>query len=512
MKIIDLLTDSAASQPQATAITSREIEVSYKQMLEDVRSLSEQLRCAGCSRGAKVAIVLNNSAEYLISFFAISGAGGIILPLSTRMTPYEVARYVDRADVSIVITSRAYRSRLCAELGDSNKITTVNVSYSVHKNLEIDTSSCHCSKVDERNRDVALMVPTSGTTGAPKMVLLTDDNLISNMAVYRLLMGFSSRNIVYCSLSFRHIYCICAQILTHISLGDTFVISDKPFLIKDFLRVVEADNITITAFVPYMAILLAEFPQPQAYNLESLKTVTLSGAKTPKSTYKMLTEKYHWVQFVNTYGMSEAGSRISIAAPFANRFPADSVGRPMPGVMVRIMDEKGNSVGPNRVGEIVVRSSGIMKGYYKQPDLTAEAVANGWLRTGDLGKRDEDGNLFILGRLKEVIVTGGENVCPLEIEECLSEHPGIREAAVVGQSDRLLQEVPCAFVVRNNHADQPAEVDVIKFCRARLSSYKVPRSVRFVESIPKLGTSKIDRSALKKMTDNGSLILFGKCQ
>jgi long-chain acyl-CoA synthetase len=502
MKIIDLLTKSAAAEPHRTAMKSGAAEVSYAEMLSDVYSLSEQLKYVGCSRGVKVAIILNNSVEYLISFFAISAAGGIILPLSAHMTPYETTRYVNSADVSIVITNETYGRRLSNTFGDTNKITVIYVRYDVHRNLEVELSTLGDCHVDEGNGDIVLLAQTSGTTGLPKIVMLTDDNLISNMVTYRSLVGFEGDNVVYCALLMHHIYCICAQILTHISLADTFVISDKPFFIKDFLRAVEAYDVTVTAFVPYMAILLAEYPKPNDFNLEGLKYVTLSGAKTPKSTYNLLTERYSTVQFINTYGMSEAGSRISISAPFLTQFPVESVGRPMPGVRVKIVDEQGKTVTANSPGEILVKSSGIMKGYYKQPDLTAGTIVDGWLKTGDLGKIDKDGNLFILGRIKDTIISGGENVCPLEIEECLIEHPAIREAAVVGQKHRLLQEVPCAFVVKNSASARLTPIDIIEYCRKRLSSRKIPQSTKFLENLPKLRTSKIDRNALRKMSDD----------
>ena len=357
-------------------------------------------------------------------------------------------------------------------------------------------------KVDERNKDVALMVYTSGTTGPPKIVMLTDSQLISNMVTYRSLMGFGSHNVVCCSLPLRHIYCVCAQILTHISLADTFVLNDKPFFIKDFLKAVESQKVTITAFVPYMAMLLAEFPESERFNLGSLRYVTLSGAKTPKSTYKLLTEKYSHIQFINTYGMSEAGSRISIAAPFPNRFPIESVGSPMPGVEVKIAGDSGNVLPPEAIGEVEVKSSGVMKGYYRQPDLTNETIVGGWLKTGDIGKLDEKGNLFLVGRRKNIIISGGENIYPSEIEECLMEHPAILETAVVARRDRRLQEVPCAFVVKNRLSKEVIPIEIIGFCKKRLSSHKTPRSIKFLDRLPKLGTWKIDRNTLRKMVNN----------
>ncbi|UCG49122.1 MAG: acyl--CoA ligase, partial [Phycisphaerales bacterium] len=465
MKLIDLFADSAAAQPRRIAVKSADFEICYGDALADVYVLRDWLRSAGCAGGVKVAIVLKNSAEYLIGFFAVSAAGGAILPLSARMTAYEAAGRIESADASIVITSEAYGRRLSEALGPATGVTLICVRYDADKKLRIQTAGSGECKVDAANADVALMVPTSGTTGAPKMVMLTDHNLISNMTTYRSVLGLGEHKVACCVLSLHHIYCICAQVLTHMSQGDTFVIGAEPFFIKDFLKAVQAYSVNIAAFVPYMAILLAEYPRPEEFNLESLKYVTLSGAKTPTQTYELLVSKYRHVQFINTYGMSEAGSRISLGAPCPAFFPPDSVGRPIPGVEVRIVDEHGEDVPAGRPGEILVKSSGVMKGYYKQRDLTAETVVDGWLKTADLGKLDRNGNLFILGRIKDIIITGGQNVSPLEIEECLTTHPGIREAAVVGQKHRLLQEAPCAFVVKSDASEDLRPIDIIEHCK-----------------------------------------------
>ena len=499
MKIIDLLINSVEAEPDRIAMISGRADISYRQMLSDVVSLSEQLKRAGCIGGVKVAIALGNSFEYLVSFFAISAADGIILPLSNRMTPYETAEYMKRADVSILITNESCGRRLSAAISDINKITIIYAQYDADENLNIEVKKSVDCKTDEQNSDVALFVLTSGATGTPKIVMLTDDNLISNMIDYRTLMNFNDHKVVYCALSFHHIYCICAQILTHISLGDTFVICDSPFFARDFLEAVQKYHVTITAFVPYMAMLLAGYPEPSEFDFNSLKFVTLSGSKTPESTYNLLREKYSTVRFINTYGMSEAGSRISIAAPYPQRFPVESVGRPMPSVSVKILDNKGNTQPADCHGEICVKSSGVMKGYYKQPELTARTVINGRLRTGDIGKIDKNGNLFILGRIKDTIISGGENLSPAEIEECLSRHPAVREAAVVGREHKLLQEVPFAFVVKKNTNENLTPIEIIEFCKNKLSGPKIPRSIKFIEQLPRLGTAKIDRDTLKKM-------------
>ena len=500
MKIIDLLTNSATRWPHRIAIKSKKIQLHYWQMFVDVENLSEQLKSAGCRPGVKVAVIFGNSIEYFLGFFAISAAGGTILPLSIRMTTYETIKYMDKADVSIVITTGEYGKQLLEKWDNCGRITVIRIQYDSNKRLEIETLVSGSCKADDKNEDVALMVYTSGTTGAPKIVMLTDHQLISNMITFKSLMDFDGHNIVYCALLLHHIYFICAQLLTHVSLADTFVVRKSPFFIKDFLKAVESHKVTITAFVPYMAMLLAEFSESYRFDLESLRYVTLSGAKTPKPTYRLLTKKYPQVQFINTYGMSEAGSRISIAAPFPDRFPIESIGRPMPGVQVRIAGDDGDILPPEAAGEVEVKSSGVMKGYYKQPELTDQTIVDGWLKTGDIGKLDDKCNLFLVGRKKDIIISGGENIYPLEIEHCLLEHPSVLEAAVVGQQDGRLQEVPFAFIVcKASQKLTPPEI--VSFCKERLSSHKIPRNVKFMNELPKLGTSKVDRNMLKQMAN-----------
>ncbi len=497
MRLIDLLKRSGSKYPDRVAVKDEACEISYAQLLSNVEQLSCYLKSAGCGPGVKIAIVLRNSAAYFASFFAVSLAGATIVPMSSKMTPYETAGFIKRADVSLAITERNSAEKLAEQLGDKEHITIVTIEQNANFALKIETFASGQPRTDGDNSDVALMVYTSGTTGQSKIVMLTDDQLISNMFIYRTVADFDQPNIVYCSLLLHHIYCICAQVLTHISLGDTFIVKDSPFFIKDFFKAVQAHKVTITAFVPYMAILMAEYPDPDQFDLSSLKYITLSGAKTPRRIYQKLTKIFGHIRFINTYGMSEAGSRISIAAPEPSEFPEESVGRPIPGVKVRITDDNGKAIPADYIGEVEVKGSGVFKGYFNQPHLTEETIIDGWMRTGDIGRLDAEGNLYLVGRKKEIILCGGENIFPAEIEETLLENNFVREAAVIGIPDDRFEEVPCAFVVSRD--DFCSETDIMNFCRKRLSGFKVPRKVFFTDKIPKLGTSKIDRKKLKEI-------------
>lgn len=349
MKLFDLLTLSSCSSPDRTAIIDRELKLSYRELRARVEILLGVLKKCRCTENTGVALVLDNCAEYFISFFAVSAAGGTIVPLSTRMAPPEVQAFVKKCDASFVITDEKYLKRLSLKTMRAADVTVLCIELNKKGELIIKNLFLRKNTTSEQDTSSALMVPTSGSTGQPKIVMLTDDQLISNMAVYQTAMGFHQHNVVFCALSFHHIYCICAQLLTHTSRADTFVISSKPFFIKDFLKAVREHSVTITAFVPYFAILLSEFDTPDYLTPLTLKYVTLSGAKTPRKIYKTLRNKYPWINFINTYGMSEAGSRISIAAPYFKEFPPDSVGKPMPGVQVKIMDVWGEYLPANRL-------------------------------------------------------------------------------------------------------------------------------------------------------------------
>lgn len=499
MKIIDLLRNSAKRHPDAVVVTGDDLMMTYSCLDQSVDQLAKILRDNGCAPGVKVAIVLNKSVEYLISFFAISAAKGIIVPLSASMTAHEISGFIEKADISIVITSRRNTRKFSDSLED--EITLIIADCDQSNALKIDVPYKNCVKTDAENSDVALMAFTSGSTGKAKATMLRDDQLITNMIAYRSVMGFTEHNVVYCAIPLHHIYCITAQILTHISLGDTFVMSGNIFFIKDFFKSVEKYKVTISAFVPSMAMLMTESPQSSQFCLRTLRYITMSGAKTPANLYRQLCKKFKDVKFVNTYGMTEAGSRISIAAPNTEDYPVESVGKPMPNIMVRIVSENADVVDVNEVGEVEVKSSGVMKGYYNQPELTLQTVVNGWLKTGDLGRLDEDGNLFLVGRKKELIISGGENIYPPEVEQCLLSHPAIIEAAVIGKYHKRLQEVPYAFVVRKKHIEIDAP-ELIRFCRKHLSTQKIPAEFHFLDQMPKVGTSKVDRLKLKRTLES----------
>ena len=499
MKLCDLIIDSARKSPKRVACISGAGAISYRQLMDQMNILAKKLKYVGCRRGAKIALVLDNSIEYLIAFFAISAARGTIVPLSGKMTAYEISPYICQADAHIIITNKTIGNKISKKTIMERAASIVYIKYCTEKKLDIDIKTFASNQIEKENDDLALLVPTSGSSGPNKLVMLTNENLISNMHAYKNAMHFKDHHIVYCALSMHYIYCICAQILPHVSRADTFILNEQPFLIKEFLQTVSKRRVSISAFVPYMAARMAACPGLDQFNLKSLKYITLSGAKTPLTIYKTLKTKYQHIRFVNMYGMTEAGSRIALAMPPRKKFPDDSVGAPAPGVSIKIINQKGEDLPPHTTGQVIVKSSGVMKGYYKQPQLTKKTLINGWLHTGDLGHLDERGNLFLSGRIKDIINSGGYNVNPLEIEQCLLKHPSIAQAAVVAKKDKTLQEVPCVFVTQKHPPKNLSPKNILTFCRNKLSAYKVPRYVVILDKLPILAGSKINKNLLRKM-------------
>lgn len=502
MRLIDLLMNSSRQMPDRTACVWDANSISYRQWAQCVQLLSQDLVNLGCGPGVNVALVLNNSVEYLVAFFAVSAAGATLTPLAGSMTGDEIRKLILAADVSVMITNKRASRRLTNTANQCDLAAVVNIQCNGAGKIEVQMQQYHEVHINAEHSNAALMVPTSGSASENKIVMHTDLSLISNMLAYREIMRFTGTDTTFCALSMHHIYAICAQILTHTSLGDTFVVYNGPFLATEFFKHVERCRVTISALVPSMAVLLAEYRQPERFDLGSLQRITLSGARTPKTVFKRLLHKYPTVRFISMYGMTEAGSRIALAASAAVSYPIESVGRPLPGVSVRIVDRNDKDVPADTVGQIVIKSSGLMMGYYKQPALTAQTLVGGCLHTGDLGYLDGDGNLFVVGRIKDNIISGGNNIEPLEVEECIREHAQVLQVAIVAKKDALLEEVPCAFVVKIRPDQKLETYDIVRICQAKLSSYKVPREVRVLEKLPLLPNCKIDRRRLRQMANS----------
>ena len=338
--------------------------------------------------------------------------------------------------------------------------------------------------------DVAIMLHTSGTTSNPKRVMLTHKNLINNVESNIASLNLSSIDKVLIALPMYFGYCNTAQFLTHLYLGASMVILDSVFLPKQFFQIVEREKITNFTGVPSMLLMLLDYRYADKYDFKFLRYMCFGGGKMPVEKLKELIEKYPSIGFVQTYGQTECSPRVTAILPQDALRKVGSVGKPIPNVEVQVFDENDNPLLQNEIGEIVVKGNNTMKGYYKQPEITRETIRSEWLHTGDLGYFDDEGFLYLTGRIKNIIISGGINIYPEEIEQLLLQHDCIEDVCVIGEEHQRMGEMPVAKVVLK--ADITA-AELKQYCSQNLTDYIVPIRFDFVESLPKTYNGKIKR-------------------
>jgi len=341
--------------------------------------------------------------------------------------------------------------------------------------------------------DTAVLIYTSGTTGKPKGAELTHFQLYMNCTIAGQLFGARPDDVTLAVLPFFHVFGLSSVINVSVRYGGCLSIVPR-FAPAAVLDVLEADRCTVIAGVPTMLHALAQL-DIGGRDLSALRVAVSGGASLPEDIMRSFEDKYG-IEVLEGYGLSETASSTSFNRPGDRRVL--SIGKPIWGVTMRVADASDQPLpaGRDNVGEILIRGHNVMKGYLGRPEATAETLRGGWLHSGDLGYQDEDGFYFIVDRAKDLVIRGGFNVYPREIEEVLYAHPGILEAAVIGKPDERLGEEVVAVVVRRAGSEVTAE-EIIAYCRERLAAYKYPREIRFMDELPKGPSGKILKSALR---------------
>lgn len=444
-----------------------------------------------------IAIFLPNSTKYCIGYFTIAFLDKVIVPIDIQIKGPQIQSTIEYCEIRLIITDSEYKEKL------KRLIKTMNYKIAIY---DLDDNSIeefggdNFVKLTERveqtisEDDCAIMLHTSGTTSNPKRVMLTHKNLIRNIQsnILSLKLTSDDKCIIFLPMFFG--YCNTSQYLTHFYLGASIVINDKIFMPESFLKTIQDKRGTNTTCVPYMLLLLAIYNKHNKYDISSLRYLCFGGGIMPVEQLKKVIIKFPTIGFVQTYGQTEASPRVTCLMPEDSLRKLGSVGKSIPNVTVRIVNEAGNDLKPGEIGEIIVQGENVMKGYYKKPIETSNVKKNGWLYTGDLGKFDEEGYIYLVGRRKNVIISGGLNIYPEEIEELLINHPHIKEVCVVGERHDFLGEVPIAKVVLNKEMDPIGEHELLKYCSEHMETYKVPNKIIFLKNLEKTATGKIKRN------------------
>lgn len=499
-----MLRESARANPDKVAVILDQFRLTYAEVDALASQVGAGLRANGLQPQDRVGLMLPNVPQFPIAYFGILGAGGIVVPMNVLLKAPEIAYYLSDSGASVLIVWEDYAAealKAAAEVGGVTVYVAQKPGSDVlpegSRNLFDLLKEPPTSDMAQTGpEDTAVILYTSGTTGRPKGAELTHFNLFMCCEVSATrLVEFRDDDIALAVLPLFHSFGQSNVMNTTVYCGGTMTLVPR-FDATRILEVIQRDRVTIFLGVPTMYFALLHQPGAEAYDLSSLRLCISGGASMPGEVLRGFEERFG-VTILEGYGLSETSPTVSFNRSLEER-KVLSVGKPLWGVEMRIFDEKDQALPPGRdnVGEIVIRGHNVMKGYFRKPDATAEAIRGGWFHTGDMGYSDEDGFFFIVDRKKELIIRGGFNVYPREVEEVLYEHPAVAAAAVIGVPDeRLGEEVSAVVQLRSGHS--PSQGELIEYCKQRLAAYKYPRSVEFVDHLPMGPTGKILKKELK---------------
>ncbi len=495
-----ILRESAKADPDKPLLHLGEISFSYAQVEELAGRVAGGLRAAGLQPGDKVAVQLPNVPQFLFAYFGILKAGMTMVPINPLLTAPEVAYHLTDSDARVLVTHEQFATPALAGAADAGQVPTYVVGDSGapaggRDFAELTAADVWDDLYPSSSDDTAVLVYTSGTTGKPKGAELTHFQLFMNCTTAGDLFGLKSEDVVMGVLPLFHVFGLSSVLNCGVRFGATLVLVPR-FDVDVVLDAVEQRRVTVFPGVPtmYFALLQADLSQRDT---SSLRAALSGGASIPGDVIRAFEEKVPGVVILEGYGLSETASTTTFNVSAEERRVL-SIGKPIWGVEVRVVGEDGQELppGPDHVGEVIVRGHNVTKGYYKRPEDTAEAIRDGWLHTGDLGHRDEDGYFFIVDRLKDLVIRGGFNVYPREVEEVLYEHPDVAEAAVIGKPDERLGEEVVAFVSLTPGSTTTPE-DITAHCKERLAAYKYPREVHVLTALPMGATGKILKRDLR---------------
>ncbi|SNY59101.1 long-chain-fatty-acid--CoA ligase [Paractinoplanes atraurantiacus] len=482
-----ILRESAESRPDAPAVMHDGGTITYAELDARSDAVAAALTARGIGPGVAVALQLPNIPAFPTAFYGILKAGGVVVPMNVLLRAPEIAHQLRDSGAKSFITWAGVAAEAAKGAAEAGLPEPYVVDGSIDElTVPVTEPFPLCSR---EPGDTAAIVYTSGTTGLPKGAELTHFQMYMNADIPGRIFAIEPDDVVLTVLPLFHVYGMSSAMNLGIRFGAALSLVPR-FTPEKVLATIERDRATIFDGVPTMFGALLAHAGEHDYDTSSLRVCVSGGDAIPAHLLDAFEERFG-VPILEGYGMTETASTITFN-PGPDDRRAYSVGKPVWGVQVQVWDAAGRRLPPGRehIGELVTRGYNAMRGYHGQPAATAEAYDRGWLRTGDLGYADEDGFLYIVDRKKELIIRGGYNVYPREVEEVLYRHPGVLEAAVVGVPDeRLGQEVKAIIVRRPGHT--PSEREIVDYCRDRVAAYKYPRLVEFRDVLPLSSTGKV---------------------
>jgi long-chain acyl-CoA synthetase len=493
-----ILERAATSQPDRPAVRMDDLVLTYRQLYDAAARVTSLLSAAGIEPGDRVGLMLPNVPAFPIAFYGALGAGAVVVPINPLLKGREVAYYLGDSGAKLLFAWHAMAGEAAKGAADAGA-QMVAVDDPALAGALADVTP-QTSWADAAADDDAVILYTSGTTGTPKGAQLTHGGLGRNAQLTaETLLNNSPDDVIMGCLPLFHVFGLTCGLNAAVTAGGTMTLLPR-FDPGKALDIIERDSVTIFEGVPTMYAAMLHLPDADPAKAATLRLCVSGGAAMPVEILRGFEEKFGCI-ILEGYGLSETSPVASFNHPDKVRKPG-SIGTPVVGVEMRLVGNDGADVPVGEVGEIAIRGHNVMRGYWGRPEATAEAIPDGWFRTGDLARIDEDGYYFIVDRKKELIIRGGYNVYPREIEEVLHEHPAVAEAAVIGiPHDSLGEEVGAAVALKPGAAATQEELRA--FAKERVAAYKYPRHVWLVAELPKGPTGKILRREVRPPEDLG---------
>jgi long-chain acyl-CoA synthetase len=483
--LAELLTDTAARSPERGAVKLDERELSYAELDQASARVAGLLRAKGVRPGDRVGLMLPNVPYFAVVYYGILRAGGVVVPMNVLLKGREVAYYLSDSGARLLFAWHGFAEAAHAG-SDEGRSDCLLVEPGDFEAL-LGRSERALELVERDGGETAVILYTSGTTGTPKGAELTHENLRRNAEISAGLFGIDADTVTLGALPLFHSFGQTCGLNATVRSGGCLTLIPR-FDPGRALEIVERDRVTVFEGVPTMYAALLNHPGRNGADASTLRVCVSGGAAMPVEVMRNF-EAAFGCKILEGYGLSETSPVASFNHPDRERKPG-SIGTPVDGVEMKVVGEDGRELPQGEVGEIAIRGHNVMSGYWRRPDATAEAIRDGWFHTGDLARVDEDGYFFIVDRKKDMVIRGGYNVYPREVEEVLYEHPAVREAAVLGvPHPELGEEVAAAIVLAPGASVEESEI--VGFVKGQLAAYKYPRVVWFVDELPKGATGKI---------------------
>ncbi|SOB99901.1 long-chain acyl-CoA synthetase [Ureibacillus xyleni] len=490
MFITNVLRQHAMSNPDSLAVQFKERSWTYSELYKNAQKIASYLLQQGYQKGDIVAQFMGNSDYFLAVYYGVQLAGLTCMPVNTKLAPPEVEYIFTHSEAKVLF----YDEKIQQTIENSKYAFEEKISVGQVREL-LKNDGAYVKLPSLKESDTAVVMYTSGTTGKPKGVMLSHQNIFETAEIWSGSMKMTRNDRMYICTPLFH----CAG--SHVFAVPTIykggaVIIEEAFSPDRTLKNLLDTEATIFFGVPAMYTILLNKPELKHYHFEHLRLLCYGAAPMPYELVKQLKDTFPKVKVQNLYGQTENTPAASSLTDEHALIKIGSVGRPLARTEIKLVDSYGEEVPIGEVGEICVKGPQVMKGYLRNPEETASTLQNGWLYSGDLGRFDEEGFLYIVDRKKDMINRGGENIYPIEVEEVLYQVPQILEAAVVGVPHEVYGEVPKAFVVIKEGEAISAD-EILAYCQTQLAKYKVPQEIEFIEQLPRNASGKVLKHTLR---------------